>query len=154
MAEYDLVHSGSIDSTLHGLDQIDAKVHVPEVVKSDATVHVPEVVKGDATMHVPEPVTIDSSVDVKPMAVDSCVRVVLGPVPPTRIRTPWEQRVAVNILGVELFSVSLGGEASTYIDPVRAQPVVAGDIDEKLHGDHDEAHEHEHGPRGLEIRIS
>ena len=141
MADYsvEVDHAGAMSVTagLLGLDGMDttvhvpetvrteATVHVPETVRTDATVHVPGTVRTDATVHVPEPVNVASTVDVRPLAVDQCLRIQLAPLPPTRVRTPWEQRFALRVLGVEWFSATISGESSTYVEPAPRHPVVA-----------------------------
>ncbi len=154
MADYsvEVDHAGAIGvtSTLLGLDHMDTTVHVPETVKGDTTVHVPETVKGDATVHVPEPVQFDSSLDVKPVAVDQCLRIELAPLPPTVLRSPWEQRVAVSLLGIELFALTLSGEARTYVEPARREPLLV-DADRMTRQEHGPVHTLDAG--GLQIRL-
>jgi hypothetical protein len=134
MADYsfDVNQAGTlgINSTLAGLDNInvdstvhvpepvtsDATLHVPEPVVSDATVRVPDVVRSDSTFHSPEPIAVSSAIDVQPLAVDTCTRVVLGPLPPTRVRSPWKQRIGLSVFGVELFAWTVSGEFRTYVD--------------------------------------
>lgn len=76
------------------------------------------------------PVTTDSTVrttsaiDLEPLAVDSCVRVELGPLPPTDVCTPYEQHWSFTLLGVELFAIGLTGTARTQVRPQRHGPVV------------------------------
>lgn len=77
-----------------------------------------------------KPVTTTSSVDttsnfdLKPVAVDSCVRLELAPPPPTEIRTPYEQTWSWSVLGLELFALSVSGQASTHVRPERPDPLV------------------------------
>lgn len=78
------------------------------------------------------PVTTDSTVrtssaiDLEPVAVDSCVRVELGPLPATEVCTPYEQQWSFSLFGVELFALGLHGTARTQIRPDRPRPVVLG----------------------------
>lgn len=70
--------------------------------------------------------TLDStsSLDLKPVAVDSCVRLELAPPPPTEVHTPYEQVWAWSVLGLELFAVSVRGSTSTHVRPEHSGPVV------------------------------
>lgn len=70
--------------------------------------------------------TVDttSSVDLKPVAVDSCVRLEFAPPPPTEVHTPYEQRWAWSVLGLEVFALSVHGSTSTRVRPEHHGPVV------------------------------
>jgi hypothetical protein len=68
--------------------------------------------------------SLDSTVDLKPVAVDSCIRVVLGELPPTDVRTPYEQTWSWALLGQELFSLTVRGETTTHVGPGRRHPHV------------------------------
>jgi hypothetical protein len=65
-----------------------------------------------------------SSVDLKPVAVDSCVRLELAPPPATEVRTPYEQQWSWSVLGLELFAITVRGSTSTHIRPEHHGPVV------------------------------
>ncbi len=67
---------------------------------------------------------IDQTVDLKPVAVDSCVRVVLGELPPTDLHTPYEQTWSWSLLGQELFSLTVRGETTTRLSPGQRRPHV------------------------------
>jgi len=67
---------------------------------------------------------LETTVDLRPVSVDSCVRVELAPPPPTEVCTPYEQRWGWSVLGLELFAVSVRGETSTHVRPGRARPHV------------------------------
>ena len=77
-----------------------------------------------------KPVTTTSSVDTTsrvdllPVAVDSCVRLELAPPPPTEICTPYEQTWSWSVMGMELFALSVSGQASTHVRPERPDPLV------------------------------
>lgn len=71
-------------------------------------------------------VDASSSLDLKPVAVDSCVRLELAPPPPTEVCTPYEQRWSWSVLGLELFSLAVSGTTRTHI---RAEPSTARSID-------------------------
>ena len=63
-------------------------------------------------------------VDVRPVAVDSCVRLELAPPPATEVSTPYEQQWSWSVLGLEVFAVTVRGRTSTHVRPVPGGPVV------------------------------
>ncbi len=65
-----------------------------------------------------------SSLDLLPVAVDSCVRLELAPPPPTEISTPYETTWRWSVLGLELFALSVSGRTSTHVRPERPDPLV------------------------------
>ena len=85
--------------------------------------HTDSTVSSDARITL-APLETTSSIDLKPVAVDSCVRLELAPPPPTEVCTPYEQRWGWSVLGLELFSLSVSGQTSTHVRPERARPIV------------------------------
>jgi hypothetical protein len=136
MATYsvDANMSGSLlqDVALSGLDnmKLDLGGGTTTTLAGDTTVH------SDATVTL-EPITLEpittsstvestSSLDLKPIAVDSCVRLELGPPPATDVCMPYAQRWAVSLLGVELMALTVSGESSTMIRPAKRRGSVLG----------------------------
>jgi hypothetical protein len=143
MADYDLqiddVLSGNVntDSKVEfvGLDNIKVDTTLGGRVDSAVTLHSDSTVSSDSKVATTSsldvaPLTTSSSVDLAPVAVDTCVRVELGSLPATEISTPWEQRLALRVLGVELFSWVLCGESTTTVRPMRRTPVVMGTVEQ------------------------
>ena len=106
-------------------------------------------------------VTTASSVDfdLEPVTVDSCVRVELGPLPPTRVRSPWEQRIGMTVFGIEVLGLTWCGEAETYVEPVPRRPQIAGVVDQhhererpESHGHHEQAYKQGPG-HGVVVRV-
>jgi hypothetical protein len=129
------VNGGPYTVNLTGLDNVklDAKVSVPETVKTDSklTLSVPDTVKTDSkfTLSVPEPVKTETraDIDLKPLALDQCLRISLAPLPATCIRFPNEQRIGLSLFGVEIFGVSLQGESQVVVcEPQKVPHIVAG----------------------------
>lgn len=161
MADYsvDVENSGTLDVTsdvtLEGLDDIkvDTTLHGGTSLTSESDVSL----KSDATARLTlDPVTTSSSVamDLEPVAVDSCVRVVLAPLPPTVVRSPWEQRVGFSWLGVEVAAITWCGESRTHLEPEAARPlVVPGDRAEHRAGTHDGPGPEHRRPGGVQIRV-
>jgi hypothetical protein len=134
------ITSNPVTVEVKGLDDI--KLSIPETVKTDSkfTVSTPDTLKGDGkvTLSIPEPitnnVTFNASVDIKPVAFDQCLRLSLGALPPTHMCFPNRQHVGLSLFGVEIFGVTLSGEAHVIVgEPQRqttivsAAPKVAGD---------------------------
>lgn len=65
-----------------------------------------------------------SSVDLQPVAVDSCVRLELAPPPATEISTPYETTWSWSVLGLELFALNVSGRTSTHVRPESTDPLV------------------------------
>jgi hypothetical protein len=65
-----------------------------------------------------------SVIDLRPVALDSCVRLELAPPPATEVCTPYERRWSWAVLGLELFAVTVRGSTSTHVRPARTDPVV------------------------------
>lgn len=123
--------AADVTSTLTGLDDMNLTLAggTTTTLAGENTVH------SDATLTL-EPVTTTSSVttsstvdtsnsvDLKPVAVDTCVRLVLGPPPATEVCTPYEQTWGWSVLGLELFALTVRGSTTTHIRPEHHGPVV------------------------------
>lgn len=101
------------ENTVHG----DATITL-EPVTTTSTVDTTSRVDSDST------VATTSSVDLKPVAVDTCVRLELGPPPATEVCTPYEQTWGWSVLGLELFALTVRGSSTTHIRPEHHGPVV------------------------------
>ena len=112
-----LTLGGGTTTTLAGGTALNTK----SAVTSDSTVKTDSSLVSEARIAL-EPV--QASLDLKPVAVDSCVRLELAPPPPTEVCTPYEQRWGWSVLGLELFSLSVSGQTSTHVRPERARPIV------------------------------
>ena len=129
--------TADVTSTLAGLDDMSltlaggttTTLAGENTVHSDARLTLEPVTTTSAvttTSSVESTSSLDTraSVDVKPVAVDSCVRLELAPPPPTEVHSPYEQRWAWSVLGLEVFALEVSGSASTHIRPDRHDPVV------------------------------
>ena len=129
--------TADVTSTLTGLDDMRLTVaggttntnNGENTVHSDARVTLEPVT---TTSTVTTTSSIDSSsdltstatVDLKPVAVDTCVRLELGPPPATEVCTPYEQTWGWSVLGLELFALTVRGSSTTHIRPEHHGPVV------------------------------
>ncbi len=129
--------AADVTSTLAGLDDMSLTLDggTTTTLAGENTVH------GDATITL-QPITTTSTVnstagltstssvdttsrvDLRPVAVDTCVRLELGPPPATEVSTPYEQQWAWSVLGLELFAITVRGSTTTHIRPERRGPVV------------------------------
>ncbi|WP_426567252.1 hypothetical protein ACPPVT_08745 [Angustibacter sp. McL0619] len=137
MADYsiDTNVSGGLTTDLAGLDDMKltldggttttlaggTSVNTKSAVTSESKLHTDSMVVADTKVAL---APLQSSVDLRPVAVDSCVRLELAPPPPTEVCTPYEQRWGWSVLGLELFALSVSGQTSTHVRPDRACPIV------------------------------
>lgn len=117
------VTSGPVTIGVTGLDNIkvDQKLAVTQPIetKSSLTLSVPDTVKTDSklTFSIPEPIKTEAkaAIDLQPVVVDQCFRLSLGALPPTLVCLPNRQRVALTLFGVEVFGLTLDGEAKVVV---------------------------------------
>jgi hypothetical protein len=78
---------------------------------------------------VTEPIVTDSrsamSLDIRPMTVDLCLNVNMGPPAPTCIRQPYHHHFGLTLFGMELLGFNFSGESQTIIQDVPKPPQVA-----------------------------
>jgi len=124
-----------VTSQLAGLDDMKLTLAGDNTVHTDSSVALAPVTttstvdstaKLDSTSTMDTTSKIDSAavVDLRPVAVDSCVRLELAPPPATEVSTPYEQQWSWSVLGLEVFAVTVRGRTSTHVRPVPGGPVV------------------------------
>lgn len=120
-----------VTSTLTGLDDMKLALSggTTTTLAGENTVHTDSAVTlapvtTSSTVSSDASVTTTSTLDVKPVAVDACVRLELGLLPPTTVCTPYEQTWGWSVLGLELFSLTVRGSTTTHVRPERPAPVV------------------------------
>ena len=127
--------TADVTSTLTGLDDMRLTLaggttntnNGENTVHSDATITLQPVtstVNTTSSVDTRSDVTSNSTVDLKPVAVDTCVRLELGPPPATEVCTPYEQTWGWSVLGLELFALTVRGSSTTHIRPEHHGPVV------------------------------
>ena len=129
--------TADVTSTLTGLDDMKLTLaggttntnNGENTVHTDSTVTLEPVTTTSTvatTSRVDSASSVDttSSLDLKPVAVDTCVRLELGPPPATEVCTPYEQTWGWSVLGLELFALTVRGSATTHIRPEHHGPVV------------------------------
>jgi hypothetical protein len=82
----------------------------------------------------------DSSMtlDVRPLVVDVCAKLSVGPLPRACIRMPYGHRFGLSLFGVEVIGLSFQGESRLIIDELRKVAQVAWG------GESESESEHEH----------
>ena len=123
--------TADVTSTLTGLDSMKLTVAggTTNTNNGENTVHTDskvtlEPVTTTSSVATTSSVDSTSSVDLKPVAVDTCVRLELGPPPATEVCTPYEQTWGWSVLGLELFAITVRGSTTTHIRPDHHGPVV------------------------------
>jgi hypothetical protein len=128
--------TADVTSTLTGLDGMNLTLaggttntnNGENTVHTDSTITLQPVtlepVTTTSTVNTTSSVDSTSSVDLKPVAVDTCVRLELGPPPATEVCTPYEQTWGWSVLGLELFAITVRGSTTTHIRPEHHGPVV------------------------------
>ena len=129
--------TADVTSTLTGLDDMKLTLaggttntnNGENTVHTDSTVALEPVTTTSTvatTSRIDSASSVDttSSLDLKPVAVDTCVRLELGPPPATEVCTPYEQTWGWSVLGLELFALTVRGSATTHIRPEHHGPVV------------------------------
>ena len=95
---------------------------------------------------VTEPIVTDSrsamSLDIRPMTVDLCLNVNMGPPAPTCIRQPYHHHFGLTLFGLELLGFNFSGESQTIVQEVPKQPQVSWGSPTAGH-----SHGHQHGGR-------
>ena len=132
------INSGPVTIAVAGLDNI--KLSIPDAVKTESkySIAVPDTIKSDTkfALSVPEPIRTDakadgkldvnvtSGIDLRPVVLDQCLRLSLGPLPATQICLPNRQHVGLMLFGVEVFGLTVEGEAKIVVGEPRRQTQV------------------------------
>lgn len=116
-----------------------------------------------------DPIRTDanSTVDLKPIALDVCMRTGPASLPPTHVCEPYQHRIGLTLLGVEVFGVAWSGETQTVVAERGGRPMIAWGpvtaapptvhVGLPQHGYHSQGHHSHHRPHhgggGLRIRL-
>jgi len=123
---------------------------------------------------VPDPIRTDATsvLDLRPIALDVCMRTGQASLPPTHVCEPYNHRLAFTLLGIEVFGVAWSGESQTIVEDRPGRPMVAwGDVTPapptvhvrlpqhgpappKAHGHDDHGRHRPDGGSGLRIRLA
>ena len=118
--------AADVVSTLTGLDAMHLTTDGDNTIHGDATITLNPVTSTVTLTPVTTTASVssNSTLDIEPVAVDSCLRLEFGPLPETTVLSPYQQRWSWSVFGVEIFALDLRGAATTHIRPDRAAPVV------------------------------
>ena len=145
---YDPISINSGPLTIQGLDNIKLAVTQPIETKSALTLSVPDTIKTDGKLATDSKVVTDSklvsdsklvtdskaAIDLQPVVLDQCLRITLGPLPVTQICFPNRQRIGLTVFGVEVFGLTLDGEAQILVgDPPKPPRLVAAPVNHPPH---------------------
>lgn len=147
---YDPISINTGPLTIQGLDNIKLAVTQPIETKSAVTLSVPDTVKTDTKLMISVPDTIKTdgklntdsklvtdskaAIDLQPVVLDQCLRITLGPLPVTQICFPNRQRIGLTVFGVEVFGLTLDGEAQILVgDPPKPPRLVAAPVNHPPH---------------------
>ena len=148
MADFDVhydpitVNNSDVTVDVKGLDNVKTAITLatPEALKleTDSDVKLEQKLeqslnsesKLDTTskveLAITQPIRTESraELDIKPLALDQCIRISFGPLPPTCVRQPYEQRIGFTLFGVEIFGFNLAGESQVVVTEVPSKPHV------------------------------
>lgn len=123
--DMNLTLAGGTTNTNNGENTVHSDATITlEPVTSTSTVNTTSSIESSSDVTSNSNVATTSSVDLKPVAVDTCVRLELGPPPATEVCTPYEQTWGWSVLGLELFALTVRGSSTTHIRPEHHGPVV------------------------------
>jgi hypothetical protein len=111
-----------------------------------------------------DPIRTDSTLDLKPVAFDMCVRTGQASLPPTHVCEPYRHKIAFTLMGVEMYGLVVSGESQTIVDDRPSRRVIPGEIlgrpsehhdrdHDAIWHHHDEARRHRHDEGGMRIRL-
>lgn len=133
------------DSTIEiqGLDNIKQTLTLalPQPFKTDSRQELvlPQPFKTESRQElaVTQPIVTEGrnamSLDIRPMTVDLCLNVNLGPPAPTCVRQPYHHHFGLTLFGLELMGLNFSGESQTIVQDVPKQPQVAWGSPEPSH---------------------
>jgi hypothetical protein len=110
-----------------------------------------------------DPIRTDSTLDLKPVALDMCVRTGQASLPPTHVCEPYRHKLAFTLMGVEMYGLELSGESQTIVDDRPSRQVIPGEIlgrplehhshHDAIWHDRDEPRRHHRDEGGMRIRL-
>ena len=113
---------GGNGSTIHVDSDLDnISVRIPEI--GPITTTSTSTVNGDTRLGLKvEPLDVtsnsntNSTVDLKPVVVDSCQTIKIAPLPPMRMEQPYSQHFGFVVMGVEVFGFNTSGSYETLLN--------------------------------------
>jgi hypothetical protein len=126
------VNTDTTTVEIQGLDNIKTAITLatpaPLKAETKSDLNLQQVFKSDSKFDLilPQPLKTESAaeLDVKPLALDQCLRISFGPVPPTCVRQPYQQHFGFTLFGVEIFGLNVQGEAQLMVCDLPSKPHV------------------------------
>jgi hypothetical protein len=139
------INSGPVTVDVTGLNDINATLTIPQPIETDTTLTLKTPDTFNTDNHLESTSSIDtksaidttSAIDLRPVAIDQCLRLSLAPLPATHICYPNRQRIALSLFGVEVFGLTLEGEAQVVVGEPRRQTQIVGGEARALHETHE-----------------
>jgi hypothetical protein len=117
---------GSINANLDLAGSLD-KINMTTAMNGDLLENVNLTTNSLATLAIPHPIQIigDASIDIKPLHLDTCLRVGFEPLPSTRICRQKRRHVGVTVFGIEITGLSFSSDTQLDIEDLGSRPQVA-----------------------------
>jgi hypothetical protein len=162
------VNTGTTSVEVKGLNDVKAALTLatPQPLKTDSSVKLDQALKSESKLDtaskvelaITQPIKTESTaaLDIKPLALDQCLRISFGPLPPTCVRQPYQQRFGFTLFGVEIFGFNLAGESQVMVTDIPTKPHVALGGEQALSHQPAAPHKPETGHAqgsGLKIRL-
>ena len=139
MADYDIhydpitIHTEPTSVEIKGLDNTKSTIRLetPQPVKGESKAELvisqPIKLESKGELVIPQPIRLEGSaeVDIKPLVLDQCLNIRLGPLPPTCIRLPYQQHVGLTVFGVEIIGFNFAGESQVLVGDPPSKPHIA-----------------------------
>jgi hypothetical protein len=131
-------NSGTTTLDILGLDNINSKTELilPQPFRTESTsrteLAVTQPIVTDSVsrteLAITQPIVTDStsdlSVDIKPVAVDLCLNLNIGKIPPTCVRLPFQQHFGITLFGMEILGFNISGESRVVIEDLPNSPQI------------------------------
>jgi hypothetical protein len=137
-AEFDIhydpitVNSNPVTVTLQGLDNVQETltVQTPQPLKSEtkSDFNFPGTIRtnGNLDLAITQPIRSEAKaeLDIKPLALDQCLTIRIAPLPPTKVRQPYQQHFGLTLFGIEWFGINVEGELQVIISDLPRKPSI------------------------------
>jgi hypothetical protein len=96
----------------------------------------------------------DLALDIRPMTVDLCLNLNVGPPAPTCIRQPYHHHFGLTLFGIELLGLNFSGESQTIVqDAPKQRPVAWGGTHSRPREPRHEHHAHAEHTEHKAVRV-
>lgn len=124
------IHTEPTSVEIKGLDNTKNTItlETPQPVrgesKAELVISQPIRLESRGELVIPQPIRLEGSaeVDIKPLVLDQCLSIRLGPLPPTCIRLPYQQHVGLTLFGIEIIGFNFAGESQVLVGDPPGKP--------------------------------